>query len=165
MNPSRLQRFNKNIFEYLTDSMTLVGHPIQTLKLTLKCGTMLFYLSNICDFVTDLYVKELTGDLLKNSGVNMISWFQQLKRLRKSRINVTLWSIEEWKYFEIQGPIIVNEKFQDMTEVNFSFHNCFDPVRPQGSDLTAPDISYEVLEVTKKPFEKSVSQLTEVEYV
>ena len=165
MNPSKLLRFNQNMFEYLTDSMTLVGHPVQTLKLTLKCGTMLFYLSNIWDFVTDLYVKELTGDLLKNGGVNMLSWFQQLKRLRKCRVNVTLWSIEEWQYFEIQGPIIVNEKFQDMTEVNFSFHNCFDPVRPQGSDLMAPDISFEVLEVTKMPFEKSVSQLTQIEYV
>ena len=59
----------------------------------------------------------------------------------------------------------MNEEFQDMTEVNFSFHNCFDPVRPQGSDLMAPDIPIEVLEVTKMPFEKSVSQLTVIEYV
>ena len=65
----------------------------------------------------------------------------------------------------IQGPIIVNEKFQGMTEVNFSFHNCFDPVRPQGSDLTTPGIPIEVLEVTKMPFEKSVSQLMNKEYV
>ena len=158
MNPSSLLIFNQNMSEYLNDS-------IQTVKLTLKCATMLFCLTSVLDFVTDLYVKELNGDLLKNGGVNMISWFQQLKRLRKCRINVTLWSIEEWKYFEIQGPIIVNEKFQDMTEVNFSFHNCFDPVRPQGSDLMAPDISYEVLEVTKMPFEKNVSQLKGIEYV
>ena len=158
MNPSSLIIFNQNMFEYLNDS-------IQTVKLTLKCGTMLFCLSSVWDYVTDLYVKELNGDLLKNGGVNIILWFQKLKRLRKCGVNVTLWSIEEWQYFEIQGPIIVNEKFQDTTEVNFSFHNCFDPVRPQGSDLMAPDIPIEVLEVTKMPFEKSVSQLTVTEYV
>ena len=150
-----LSRFDLNILnDCLNDS-------IQTVKLTVKYVKNFLALSNTLDFVTDLYVKQLTGSLLKST----VPMFQQFKRMRKCQVNVTLWSLEEWLYFETQGPIIVNEKFQDMTEVNLSFHNCFDPVRPQGSDLMAPDISFKVLEVTKMPFEKSVSQLTEIEYV
>ena len=104
MNSSRLLKFNKNMFEYLTDSMTFVGHPVQTLKLTLNCGAniangaMLLFFSNIWDFVTDLYVKELNGDLLKNGGVNIILWFQKLKRLRKCGVNVTLWNLHFMVY-------------------------------------------------------------------
>ena len=30
-------------------------------------------------------------------------------------------SDEDWHYFKIQGPLIVNEKFKDMTEVKFFF--------------------------------------------
>ena len=154
---SELTRFNQNISKCLNDS-------IQTVKLTVKYHAMIQDLQNVCDFVTDLCIKELPGRILKRYDFEIIPMFQQFKRMRKCHVNLPLWTPDEWLYFEKQGPIIVNEKFQDMAEVNFSFHNCFDPVRPQGSDLTAPDISYEVLEVTKKPFEKSVSQLTEIEY-
>ena len=103
-NPSIHSMFDQNIFEYLNDS-------IQTVKLTVKYIKTILYLSNTLDFVTDLCVKQLTGSLLKSTE----PIFQQFKRMRKCQVNVTLWSVEEWLYFEAQGPIIVNEKFQDMS--------------------------------------------------
>ena len=137
-----LSMFDLNIFEYLNDS-------IQTVKLTVKYIKTILYLSNTLDFVTDLYVKQLTGSLLKST----VPIFQQFKRMRKCQVNVTLWSVEEWLYFEKQGPIIVNEKFQDMTEVKFVFKNCFAPISTNGSEKI-----FEAIKVTKKPFEKSVTK-------
>ena len=89
----------------------------------------------------------------------IIRMFQQFQRMRKCQVNVTLWSVEEWLYFEKQGPIIVNEKFQDMTEVKFVFTNYFAPIP---SRSTGSDPIFEALEITKMPFEKSVSKLIEV---
>ena len=60
----------------------------------------------------------------------------------------------EWYYFEIQGPIIVDQRFQEMTEVKFVFKNCFASIPSQGNDLII-----EALEVTKMPFEESVSKI------
>ena len=145
INISELTRFNQNIFEYLNDS-------IQTVKLTVKYHTRIHYLSNVCDFVTDLYVKELPGRILRRYDFEIIPMFQQFKRMRKCQVNLPLWSSEEWLYFEIQGPIIVNEKFLDMTEVTFVF-NCFAQISINGSEKI-----YEAVKITKKPFEKSVTK-------
>ena len=139
-NISTLTRITQNIFEYL-------NYSIQTVKLTLKYHSLIHYLENVCDFVTDLYVKELPGSILKRYG----PMYQQFKRMRKCQVNVPVWSSEEWLYFEIQGPIIVNEKFQDMTEVTFVFKKCFAPISTSGSGK-----NFEAIKVTKKPFEKSV---------
>ena len=51
----------------------------------------------------------------------------------------------------------MNELFLDMTKVRCVFKNCFDPISSQGSDQI-----FEALEVTKMPFENSVSKLIEV---
>ena len=151
---SELMRFNQNISGYLNDS-------IQTVKLTLKYHSMIHYLQNVCDFVTDLYVKDLPGKVLKRcmdlcpAAVNgscdfeIIQIFQQFKRMRKCQVNVPVCSSREWRYFEMHGPIIVNEKFQDMTEVTFVFKNCIPPTK-QGSEQI-----FEAFKVTKKQFEKS----------
>jgi hypothetical protein len=147
---SRFRRFNQNMLKYLNDS-------IQSVQLTVEYVTMIHKISNVCDFVTDLSVKHLDGNLFRISYLFIIPIFQQFKRLKKCQVNVNLWSFEEWHYFGIQGQIIVNEKFLDMTEVKFVFMNCFDPVTSQGSDLI-----FEALEVTKMPFEKSISKLIEV---
>ena len=151
-NYSRLKRFNQNMSEYLNDS-------IQTVQLTVKYVTMIKYVSNACDFVTDLNVKELTGILLKHGDFEIIPIFQQFKKLRKCQVNVSLRSLEEWHYFEMQGPIILNEKFEDKTEVKFVFTNYFAPIP---SRSTGSEPIFEALEVTKMPFEKSVSKLIEV---
>ena len=138
-----LSRFDRDILNgCLNDS-------IQTVKLTVKYVKVILSLSNTLDFVTDLYVKQLTGSLLKTT----LPMFQQFKRMRKCQVNVTLWSLEEWLYFEKQGPIIVNEKFQDMTEVKFVFKNCFAPISTKGSEKI-----FEAIKVTKQPFEKSVTK-------
>ena len=141
-------RFDLNIFEYLNDS-------IQTVKLTVKYIKTILYLPNTLDFVTDLYVKQLTGSLLKSS----VPMFQQFKRMRKCQVNVTLWSVEEWLYYvrQEQGQIIVNEKFQDMTEVTFVFKNCFEPISTKGGEKI-----FEAIKVTKKPFEKSVTKAIKI---
>ena len=83
--------------------------------------------------------------------------FQQFKRMKKCQINVTLWSVEEWLYFEKQGPKIVNEKFQDMIEVTFVFKNCFSPISTKGGEKI-----FEGFKVTKKPFEKSVTKAIKI---
>ena len=83
--------------------------------------------------------------------------FQQYKNLIHCQIDVSLWSFKQWHYFGIHGPRIANEKFQDEMRVKFVFKNCFDPVSSQGSDQI-----FEALEVTKMPFEKSVSKLIEI---
>ena len=130
--------FDQYIFEYLNDS-------IQTVKLTVKYIKTILYLSNTLDFVTDLYVKQLTGSLLKSTE----PIFQQFKRMRKCQVNVPLCSSREWRYFEMHGPIIVNEKFQDMTEVTFVFKNCITPTKSGSEQI------FEAFKVTKKQFEKS----------
>ena len=145
-NPSIHSKFDQNIFEYLNDS-------IQTVKLTVKYIKTILYLSNTLDFVTDLCVKQLTGSLLKSTE----PIFQQFKRMKKCQINVTLWSLEEWLYFETQGPVIVNEKFQDMTEVKVVFKNCIAPISTKGSEKI-----FEAIKITKKPFEKSVTKLIKI---
>ena len=151
---SELIRFNQNIFEYLNDS-------IQTVKLTVKYHTMMHYLQNVCDFVTDLYVKDLPGKVLKrcidlcpavvngSCDFEIIQIFQLFKRMRKCQVNVPVSSSTEWRYFEMHGPIIVNEKFQDMTEVTIIFKNCI-PATKAGSEQI-----FEAFKVTKKQFEKS----------
>ena len=77
--------------------------------------------------------------------------------MRKCQVNVTLWTIEEWLYFEAQGQTIVNEKFQDMTEVKVVFKNCINPISTEGSEKI-----FEAIKVTKKPFEKSVTKLIKI---
>ena len=158
MNYSRLTRFNENMVKYLNDS-------IQTVKLTVKYVTMINYLSNACDFVTDLYVRELTGSLLRSANFTVL---QQFKRMKKCHVNVTVWSLEEWLDFQTQGPKIVDEKIQEITEVKFVFKNCFtamDWMRGKSHLNAMPsqssDLISESLEITKMPFEKSVSKLIE----
>ena len=146
---SGLERFEKNMLKYLND-------PKQTVKLTVKNVEMIYILPNACNYVTDLYVKELYGSSLKSS-FNFKAVFGQFKRLINYQINVPLWSFEEWHYFGVQGLTIANELFLDMTKVKFVFKNCYDPISSQGSDQI-----FEALEVTKMPFEKSVSKLIEV---
>ena len=113
---------------------------------------MVHGLQNICEYVTDLYIKELPGRILKRYDFEIIPMFQQFKRMRKCHVNLPLWTPDEWPYFEKEGPIIVNEKFQDMTEVTFVF-NCFAPMSINGSEKI-----FEAVEVTKKPFERSVTK-------
>ena len=148
---SELIRFNQNIIGYLNDS-------IQTVKLTVKYHTMMHYLQNVCDFVTDLYVKDLPGKILRRCmdhctpvgcDFEIIRMFQQCKRMRKCQVNVPVVSSREWNYFEMHGPIIVNEKFQDMTEVTFVFKNCIPPTKSGNEQI------FEAFKVTKKQFEKS----------
>ena len=150
-NPSIHSEFDRNIFEYLNDS-------IQTVKLTVKYHTMMHYLQNVCDFVTDLYVKDLPGKILRRCmdhctpvgcDFEIIRMFQQCKRMRKCQVNVPVVSSREWNYFEMHGPIIVNEKFQDMTEVTFVFKNCIPPTKSGSEQI------FEAFKVTKKQFEKS----------
>merc|ERR1719491_1052837 len=97
------------------------------------------------DFVTDLYVKDLAGSFLKNDAFFGITrMFQQFRKLKKCHVDITVTTLTEWYYFEIQGPIIVDQKFQEMTEVKFVFKNWFAPIPSEGSDLIL-----EALEVTK----------------
>ena len=149
-NYSRLHIFNQNMYEYLTDS-------IQTVRLTVKSITMIKNVSNACGFITDLYVHELSGFLLKTGDFTIKRLFQKFKKLKKCHINVRLTTDEEWQYFETRGPIILNEKFQNKTEVKFVFTNYVAPISSQGRDLI-----YEALEVTKMPFERSVSKVIEI---
>ena len=106
---------------------------------------MIKYVFNAFNFITDLYVQQLTSSVLKLYVINNAPMFQQLKKLKKCHVNVMVRSDEDWHYFKIQGPLIVNEKFKDMTEVKFVFKNYS-----------------EALEVTKMPFGSSVSKLIEV---
>ena len=150
---AQLEKFDQNIRKYLND-------PKHTVKLTVPMDYKgIPFLSNISDFVTDLHVKEFTAASLKNSlnPFKTTRMFEHYKKFKKCQATVNLWSFKEWHYFGIHGPIIVNEKFQDMMEVKFVFKNCFDPISSQGSDQI-----FEALEVTKMPFEKSVSKLIEV---
>ena len=131
----RFYNFNRNISKYLTDT-------IQTVQLTVRSIFMIKYVSNVFNFITDLYVQQLFSSILKMYVSNNAPMFQQLKKLKKCHVNVTIRSDEDWHYFKIQGPLIVNEKFRDMTEVKFVFK-----------------YYSEVLEVTKMPFGRSVSKL------
>ena len=88
--------------------------------------------------------------------------------MKKCHINVTVWSLEEWLDFQTQGPKIVDEKIQEITEVKFVFKNCFtamDWMRGKSHLNAMPsqssDLISESLEVTKMPFQKSVSKLIE----
>ena len=83
INVSELTRFNQNIFEYLNDS-------IPTVKLTVKYHTMIHYLPNVCDFVTDLFVKDLPGRILRRYDFEKMPMFQQFKRMRKCQVNVNV---------------------------------------------------------------------------
>jgi len=158
---AQLEKFDQNIRKYLND-------PKHTVKLTVPMVQFITsmdfkripFLSNISDFVTDLHVKEFSAASLKNSlnPFKTTRMFEHYKKLKKCQATVNLWSFKEWHYFGIHGPIIVNEKFQDMTEVKFVFKNCFDPI----SLRPGIDQIFEALEVTKMPFEKSVSKLIEV---
>jgi len=134
----RFNNFNRNISEYLTDT-------IQTVQLTVRSIFMIKYVSNAFNFITDLYVQQLISTVLKMYAINNAPMFQQLKKLKKCHVNVMVMSDEDWHYFKIQGPLIVNEKFKDMTEVKFVFKNYS-----------------EAFEVTKMPFGRSVSKLIEV---
>jgi len=134
----RFYNFNRNISKYLTDT-------IQTVQLTVRSIFMIKYVSHIFDFITDLYVQQLTSSILKMYVINNAPMFQQLKKLKKCHVNVMVWTDEDWHYLKIQGPLIVNEKFKDMTEVKFVFK-----------------YYSETLEVTKMPFGTSVSKLIEV---
>jgi len=131
----RFFNFNQNISKYLADT-------IQTVQLTVRSIFMIKYVSNVLNFITDLYVQQLFSSILKIYVSNNAPMFQQLKKLKKCHVNVTIRSDEDWHYFKIQGPLIVNEKFKDMTEVKFVFK-----------------YYSEVLEVTKMPFGRSVSKL------
>ena len=142
---AELTRLNQNISKCLNDS-------IKTVKLTVRYHAMIHDLQNVCDFVTDLCIKELPGRILKRYDFEIIPMFQQFKRMRKCHVNLPLWTPDEWLYFEKQGPIIVDEKFQDMTEVTFVF-NCFTPMSINGSEKI-----FEAVEVTKKPFKISVTK-------
>ena len=135
----RFNNFNQNISEYLTDT-------IQTVQLTVKSSFMIQYVSNAFNFITDLYVQQLISTVLKMYANNNTPMFHQLKKLKKCHVNVMVMSDEDWHYFKIQGPLIVNEKFKDMTEVKFVFK-----------------YYSEALEVTKMPFGRSVSKLIEVQ--
>ena len=90
-------------------------------------------------------MQQLFSRILKIYVINNAPMFQQLKKLKKCHVNVILRSDDDWDYFKIQGPLIVNEKFKNMTEVKFVFKNYS-----------------EALEVTKMPFGSSVSKLIEV---
>ena len=83
INVSELTRFNQNIFEYLNDS-------IPTVKLTVKYHTMIHYLPNVCDFVTDLFVKDLPCRILRRYDFEKMPMFQQFKRMRKCQVNVNV---------------------------------------------------------------------------
>ena len=131
----RFYNFNRNISKFLADT-------IQTVQLTVRSIFMIKYVSNVLNFITDLYVQQLFSSILKMYVSNNAPMFQQLKKLKKCHVNVTIRSDEDWHYFKIQGPLIVNEKFRDMTEVKFVFK-----------------YYSEVLEVTKMPFGRSVSKL------
>ena len=108
------------------------------MKVTVTCDTMIHYLQNVCVFVTDLYVKELPGCILRRYDFDVCN------------TNVHVWSSREWLLFEMRGPIIVNETFQDMTEVTFVFKNCYAPISTKRSEQI-----FEAFKVTKKQFEKS----------
>ena len=139
--------------------LELFNDSTTTVKLTvgdmIPMDTRIIGCSIDYDFVTDLYVKDLAGNFLKNDAFFGIThMFQQFTKLKKCHVDVSVTTLTEWYYFEIQGPIIVDQKFQEMTEVKFVFKNCFAPIPSQGSDLII-----EALEVTKKPFEESVSKI------
>ena len=152
-NRTGLERFGQNMLKHLNDST-------HTVKLTIQLWyvPIISYLSNVCYFVTDLYVKSFDGAALKAClRFKHLNLFAQFRRLINCHINVSVRSFEDWHYFGVQGLTIVNELFLDMTKVRFVFKNCFDPISSQGSDQI-----FEALEVTKMPFEKSVSKLIEV---
>ena len=144
---SEHRRYTQNMLELFNDSTT-------TVKLTVV-DTKMIDKSIDYDFVTDLYVKELAGSFLKNDAFFGITrMFQQFTKLKKCHVDITVTTLTEWYYFEIQGPIIVDQKFQEMTEVKFVFKNWFAPIPSQDGDLII-----EALEVTKMPFEESVSKI------
>ena len=149
---SEHRRYKQNMLELFNDSTTTVKLTVGDMipMDTIPMDTRIDY-----DFVTDLYVKDLAGTYLKNDAFFGITrMFQQFRKLKKCHVDVTVTTLTEWYYFEIQGPIIVDQKFQEMTEVKFVFKNCFTPIPSQGSDLII-----EALEVTKMPFEESVSKI------
>ena len=149
---SEHRRYKQNMLELFNDSTTTVN---LTLVDMIPMDTRIIDVSIDYDFVTDLYVKDLAGSFLKNDAFFGITrMFQQFKKLKKCHVDVTVNTLTEWYYFEIQGPIIVDQKFQEMTEVKFVFKNWFAPIPSQGNDLI-----FEALEVTKMPFEESVSKM------
>ena len=149
---SEHRRYKQNMLELFNDSTTTVN---LTLVDMIPMDTRIIDASIDYDFVTDLNVKDLAGSFLKNDAFFGITrMFQQFKKLKKCHVDVTVNTLTEWYYFEIQGPIIVDQKFQEMTEVKFVFKNCFAPIPSQGNDLI-----FEALEVTKMPFEESVSKM------
>jgi len=149
---SEYRRYKQNMLELFNDSTTTVN---LTLVDMIPMDTRIIDASIDYDFVTDLNVKDLAGSFLKNDAFFGITrMFQQFKKLKKCHVDVTVNTLTEWYYFEIQGPIIVDQKFQEMTEVKFVFKNWFAPIPSQGNDLII-----EALEVTKMPFEESVSKM------
>ena len=149
---SEHRRYKQNMLELFNDSTTTVNLTVVEM---IPMDTRIIDVSIDYDFVTDLYVKDLAGSFLKNDAFFGITrMFQQFKKLKKCHVDVTVNTLTEWYYFEIQGPIIVDQKFQEMTEVKFVFKNCFAPIPSQGNDLI-----FEALEVTKMPFEESVSKM------
>lgn len=88
----RFNNFNQNISEYLTDT-------IQTVQLTVRSIFMIKYVFNAFNFITDLYVQQLTSSVLKLYVINNAPMFQQLKKLKKCHVNVMVKSDEDWHYF------------------------------------------------------------------
>ena len=149
---SEHRRYKQSMLELFNDSTTTVKLTVGDM---IPMDTRIIGCSIDYDFVTDLYVKDLAGNFLKNDAFFGIThMFQQFTKLKKCHVDVSVTTLTEWYYFEIQGPIIVDQKFQEMTEVKFVFKNCFAPIPSQGSDLII-----EALEVTKMPFEESVSKI------
>ena len=155
---SEHRRYKQSMLELFNDSTTTVKLTVGDMipqGLLVPMDTRIIGCSIDYDFVTDLYVKDLAGNFLKNDAFFGIThMFQQFTKLKKCHVDVSVTTLTEWYYFEIQGPIIVDQKFQEMTEVKFVFKNCFAPIPSQGSDLII-----EALEVTKMPFEESVSKI------